>query len=135
MWKWCGRKTCGLISNPIPPFGWGTDKFTQTCQNSRSAGRGLFLGPSVYEAVVLRLDCNVRSFVPFENSRQTARKRKDTRVLDVNLAFVERWRLNLYELRKCWTLHTYTSNSQNHYFDGDSNTLQRKTKLRNTMRN
>jgi len=74
--------------NSYPTVGGGTDKSTQTCQNSRSPGRSLYSGPSEYEAAVLLLDCNVRSFVPFEKSRKTARRRKRTRVLDVNLAYV-----------------------------------------------
>jgi hypothetical protein len=97
---------CGLISILSPPFG-GTDKSTQTCQNSRSPGRVLYLGPSEYEATVLHLDCSVRPFVPFEKSRKTARKRKGTRVLDVNSAFIEKWRLNLYpSLETLDTSHT-----------------------------
>ena len=42
---------CDLISILIPPFV-GTDKSTQTCQNSRSPGRILYSGPSEFEAAL-----------------------------------------------------------------------------------
>ena len=125
---------CGLISILIPPFV-GTDKSTQTCQNSRSPGRILYSGPSEFEAAVLHLDCSVRPFVPFEKSRKTARKRKGTTVLDVNSAFVEKWRLNLYpsfgNVRHWSRVRVIAS----HFVDGDSYNMRRKTKLRNIVRN